>query len=522
MKRAMVFALLAVGSVAPSPASAGTFDVRLCADAPSLTASAPVAANSRPATLLTSSACRSDPVNLLDGVAAADARGAGNTPAGSAAMWSVTAVPGTRIASARVRRYAGKRDNSWSTWIRTAEGHTLETCEIVAALSCTVGAAPTSPEAAITYPALDTDGLVWGISCGASVGDCVNGASLNSAWSVIYGATLTVRDPEAPQMQPISGSLVAQSRWHMGTEQATVAATDASGIRRLELLVDGAVVSSAEQPCDYTAMRPCPRDAQLSASLDLTEFVDGAHEVVARAIDAAGQPSSTATTTIAVDIRAPSKPIAMTASRIPDETLTVRWTNPDQGGGAPIAGAHYQFCPLGSDVGCVSSGIVAGERITSLERIRPPAGGAPWDLMVWLQDGAGHADRTSAARVMISPIEPPGPMGRRPPSTGTRRRATKLAITAAIARGRWLHVRGTAAPAFRGRVRVALRRARHGKPSARRTVLVRRGRFTTRFELRTRRARRSRLVTVHFAGSRAFRSTTVARRVGRIQRGGSR
>lgn len=520
MRRSVIVAALAVASVAPSPASAGTFEVRLCADAPSLSASAIVAANSRPATLSTSSACRTDPVGLFDGVAATDARGAGNTPAGSAAMWSVTAAPGTRIASARVRRYAGKRDNSWSVWIRTAEGHTLETCEIVATLSCTVGAVPTSPEAVVSYPALDTDGLAWGVSCGAAVGECVNGASLNSAWAVIYGATLTVRDPEAPQLQPISGSLVAQTRWHMGTEQATVAATDASGIRRLELLVDGAVLSSSEPPCDYAAMRPCPRDAQLSASVNLAELADGEHEVVARAFDAAGQPSITAPARIAVDTRAPARPIAMTASRNPDETVTARWTNPDQGGGAPVAAAHYQFCPLGSDGGCVSSGIVAGDRIASLERIRPPAGGAPWDLVVWLQDGAGHADRAAAARLTIPPTDRPNPIDRRlPPRAG--RRPTKLAITAAVVRGNSLRVRGTAASAFRGRVRVALRQTRHGRPAARRLVLVRRGRFAVRFDLRPQRARRSRLVTVHFPGSRAFRSTTVARRVV-PQRGGSR
>ncbi len=521
MRRVMIAAALAAASVAPASTSAGSFEVSLCADTPSLSASAAVAANSRPATLVTSSACRVDPVGLFDGIAAADVRGAGNTPAGSAAMWSVTATPGTRIASARVRRFAGKRDNSWSIWIRTAEGHTLETCEIVATLSCAVGAVPTSPESVATYPALDTDGISWGVSCGAPVGDCVNGASLNSAWAAIYGATLTVRDPDPPQLQPISGSLVAQTRWHMGTEQATIAATDASGIRRLELLVDSAIVSSSEPPCDFTTMRPCPRDAQLSANLDLAGLVDGEHEVLARAFDAAGQPSSTGSVRIAVDTRAPAKPVAMTAARNPDETITVRWANPDQGGGAPIAAAHYQFCPLGSDVGCVSSGIVAGDRIAALERIRPPAGGAPWDLVVWLQDGAGHADRASAARLTITPVDRPGPIDRRPPTSTTRRRPTKLAITRAVARGNTLRVRGAAAPAFRSRVRVAVRSARRGWPAARRVVVVRRGRFATSFDIRKLRAQRPRLVTVHYPGSRAFRSTTVVRRVV-TQRGGSR
>lgn len=517
---ALIVAIL--GGIAAASADAATFEVDVCASNPGLSWLAATPSNSQPGTLATPANCRQDPDDLLDGLVAVDQGGAPNTP-GATASWSVDAAPGTRIASVRLRRYLGKRDNSWDVWTRTAEGRMIESCEIASSISCTAGAAPTDPASATTYTGLDTESLIWGVSCRATIGTCPNGLSLHYAWAVVYGMTATVEDPSPPQLQPLVGSLVAARQWHAGTEQATVAASDASGAKRLELLVDGAVVAVAQQSCDYTRMRPCPPDAQFVASVDLASFRDGVHEVAGRAIDAAGQSATTAPTTVAVDTRAPIAPTALSAQPNEDGSITARWANPDQLGGAPIAAVHYQFCPIGSDVGCAGGGIASGDGISSVERIRPPAGGAPWDLVVWLQDAAGHADRGSAARqtVVVRPSGS-GPEPNRPGARSPSRRSAGLRIVAAALRNGRLHVRGVAARSLRGRVTVSLRAARNGRALATRTVQTRSGRFKAVLDLRRRGLPRRGYLIAHSAGDRGHRAATVARRFVRSSRGAAR
>jgi len=510
----------AAAAAGASSAGAATFDVNVCASDPGLSTLAVAAANSQPGTLTTPADCRRDPVGQVDGLGAIDQLGASNTPAGSAASWTLAAAPGTRIASVRLRRSLGKRDNTWDVWTRTAEGATIETCEIVSSISCAVGAAPTNPQSWTTYTALNTASLSWGVSCGATIGTCPNGLSLHYAWAVVYGLTATVDDPAPPQLQALAGSLVGSARWHGGTEQAAFAASDASGTRRLELLVDGAVVAAADQPCDYTRMRPCPGEAQFGASVDLTTLPDGIHEVAGRAIDAAGQASTTAPTTIAVDTRAPSAPLAMSAEVNEDGSISARWTNPDQRGGAPVAAAHYQFCPpSGADTGCAGGGISSGDGISSLGHIRPPAGGAPWDLVVWLQDAAGHADRATAARqtVVVRPSNP-GTGSRRPLPRSRARKAPRLRIVGVAFRGGRLQVRGAAVRSLRGRVTVTVRTARGGRPIARRTASLRRGRIAAVLRVRRREIRRSWYLAIHFRGSATHRPATVGRYLARGSR----
>jgi len=517
---AFIVASVVAGLAAP-PGDAGTFDVDVCGAASSLSWLAAAPSNSQPGTLTTPANCRLDPNDLLEGLAAADQGGAPNTPAGATASWTVSATPGTRIASVRLRRYLGKRDNSWNVWTRTAEGRTIESCEIASSISCAAGAAPTDPASATTYTGLDTASLSWGVSCRTTIGTCPNGLSLHYAWAVVYGMTVTVDDPSPPQLQPLAGSVVAARQWHSGIEQATVVASDASGAKRLELLVDGAVVAAADQSCDYTRMRPCPPDAQFVATVDLASLRDGAHAVAGRAVDAAGQAATTAATTVAVDTRAPAAPTALSAESNDDSSITARWVNPDQLGGAPIAAVHYQFCPINSDAGCAGGGIASGDGISSLERIRPPAGGAPWDLVVWLQDAAGHADRASAARQTVV-VRPPGSgPGPARPRLLPRRPAGLRIVSASLKNGR-LQVRGVAARSLRGRVNVSIRRTRTGRALASRAVPARMGQFTAVLELRRRGLPRRGYLTVHFAGDKEHRAATVARRFVRSSRGAGR
>ncbi|MDW5593023.1 hypothetical protein VSS74_01650 [Conexibacter stalactiti] len=529
--RFVVFALSGIGALALSgEAAAATFDVHLCADS---AVTAPVASeavghSSHPISLSVTSSCRANPAAQFDGLAAVDVTDAPNAPRGAIANWIVNAVTGTTIVSARLRRYLGKRSNSWDVWTRTGSGVTLDTCEISSALSCTVGALPTDPAALETYNGLDTTSLSWGISCRASIGECTTGTSLRSAWAIVYGATFTVSDPDPPQLSPLAGGLADGRRWRTGTEQAEINASDASGIKRLELLVDSGVVSAANQSCSYDRMRPCPRDAQLTTAVDLTRLVDGAHTAAVRATDAAGQTSTAAPTPFSIDNHAPGAPIGLGFRHRADGAIDVAWGNPEQGAGAPIMAAHYQFCPIGSSTACVGSGIVSADHVSSLEGVRPPAGRSPWDLLVWLQDEAGHVDRAAAARVLVEPVPTQAPSGGRPPGSGPPRapRAQPgnlgLRVRSVVRRRGKVRVVGTLDRRFSGRITVAVRSTAKGAPLARRTVRVRRGRFVAELEIGRRTLRPSWIVTAHFRGSALYKKTTVVQRVRQIQGGGSR
>lgn len=518
--RRFLTAAVALGLLTGTPqvAWSATYDVHLCTDDPTLSTAAAAASNSQPDTLSTSASCLSDPVAELDGIAATDRGGAPNTPSRSTAQWTLTAASGTTIASLRARRFVGKRDNSWNVWLRTDTGQLLDSCEIVSTISCSVGALPANPQSLTTYTGLNANAISWGVTCRAAIGDCPNGLSLHNAWVVVYAATVTINDPAPPQIQPIAGAAVEQGRWHGGVEQVSVASSDASGNERVELLIDGAVRAFVDPACDYSRMQPCPAQTQLSSSLDMNQMTDGLHQVVARATDAAGQTSSSAPIQIGVDTKAPAAPIDLSVSPNDDGTVTARWRNPDQGTGAPITAAHFQFCPLGSDAACAGGGILPGDGVAALERIRPPAGASPWDLVVWLQDAAGHADRAAASRrSVVVAARPPGGGGGERPSPGGRpaRAATRLRLAAVGYRAGKLRVRGTLRREVKGRVVVALRRTRRGRAIVRRSVPLRAGRFSIAIPVRRSKLPRHGIVTAYFSGSSRFRAATVVRTLGR-------
>ncbi len=129
----------------------------------------------------------------------------------------------------------------------------------------------------------------------------------------------------------------------------------------------------------------------------LPTWQDGYYTIRARATDAAGHQTTSEPVTAIIDLAAPPSPQtpAITpANWTNSNAFTVTWTNPIDPAG--IAGVWYLVgrAPTRDDDGT----FVAGKDIQQLSGISVPTEGQT-SIYFWLQDGLGHADHTTAARV---------------------------------------------------------------------------------------------------------------------------
>jgi hypothetical protein len=102
----------------------------------------------------------------------------------------------------------------------------------------------------------------------------------------IYSADVRVNDPTAPALAVEASGLLAGGQ-RDGSEPVTVTASDASGIRRVEVVdaVTG-VVGSADSACNYSKPAPCPNLTR--KAVRPTSLPAGARQVTVRVLDTAG------------------------------------------------------------------------------------------------------------------------------------------------------------------------------------------------------------------------------------------
>jgi hypothetical protein len=210
------------------------------------------------------------------------ATGAATVPGSARAALTFTAPPGDAVTHVTVWRL-GQARAGWQVASRIGSrlaGH----CRGTATAYCTVGALGFSErsrrELAVVPPA---PAVSWGLECVATKCATAKSGAANARLD-FQGARVTVSDPVAPSAGA-GGALLAGGFRRSG-EPATVTATDASGIRSLALLVDGAVRSSVAEHCDFRLAAPCP--AAASATLSPGALTDGTHAVTLEAVDAGG------------------------------------------------------------------------------------------------------------------------------------------------------------------------------------------------------------------------------------------
>jgi hypothetical protein len=175
-----------------------------------------------------------------------------------------------------------------------------------------------------------TNKVRWGVICaGEDLAYCSSGNGSSYARLFIYAATVTVEDNGKPALST-SGDLLTPG-WRRGSDAIKWNASDASGIRTVQLVVDGVERSRADQTCDFTRPVPCP--ATPSGTFTLAGVGDGNHDVSVVATDAAGN-SSTQAAKVALD----ANPPAVTLSRATGHTIRVRLAD----GASGVAGGGIE------------------------------------------------------------------------------------------------------------------------------------------------------------------------------------
>ena len=196
-----------------------------------------------------------------------------------------------------------------------------------------------------------------------------------------------------PPAVAITGGSVTAGGWRSGNQDVHYSASDPTGIRGVEVFVDGQLRGVAGGSCNDWSARPC-EDAGGGFPLLGQYFAgDGQHTVTLRAVDAAGN-AQVATRDVRIDHAAPAQPInalLLGADAWRSTNLfTLQWRNPGQTA-APIGGVRYTICPVRDPRAACAPSEQRARSIQSLVDLKVPGPGE-WRVKLWLEDEAGNAD----------------------------------------------------------------------------------------------------------------------------------
>jgi hypothetical protein len=333
-----------------------------------------------------------------DGIVAQDRLPVPPRPAsGAEVYWRFAAPAGTSITGISVVRFLGKlRDQDWRPYGR-ADGAIFDTCRIASGQD----ECERSGRATFSIPNAST--IDYGVRCDARSGGCVVGSTLHHVWTSLYAADVSLNDPSPPRLtgRP-SGPLWRADGWHRGTESASFGGTDNTGIAEADWFVDGHQQTSDRGACDNSRPIPCADMTPTAHALDTVAISDGPHQLQAVVKDAAGNQVVARPITLNVDNTPPGAPGALTAAPVSDGSFTATWSNPD-GQVAPIAKAHYRFCPAASTTRfCRPEQTASGNNISSIRGLHLPTPGV-WSLIVWLEDAAGNLSTNDTSSLVLGP-----------------------------------------------------------------------------------------------------------------------
>jgi hypothetical protein len=310
---------------------------------------------------------------------------------GAVAGLAFTAPPDTAIVGVRAGYYFYRADPAWQAVLtngfQVIKGcHRGQfACESVA--SNRFLATPPSPI------------VVVAVHCNATrcpttpTGDRARGSL--QALATLYSAVVSIEDNTKPAINGVDGSLMTEG-WHSGKQTVSLYASDNSGISRISVVPGDAAVMANARACDFTRTVPCPQGGGEFVVDTSSIKRDGRHTLIVEARDAAGNVEQVPRD-ILVDNTAPSSPQQLALDDgerwTRSNSFNVRWRNPPDDGGAPVAGANYELCPAGG--GPCQEGSREGTGLAAIDSLAVPGPGE-WLLRVWLWDAAGNADRRAA------------------------------------------------------------------------------------------------------------------------------
>lgn len=269
--------------------------------------------------------------------------------------------------------------------------------------------------------------------CGAS--QC-NGVSSFQASNV----TLTLDDYIPPNL-----AATIPSGWIRGTHPIPNDANDNTGIRTLQILVDGERKEFDSRTCNGNLRTPCPNGG-VPLKIETAGLADGRHAVRIEAFDAAGNGVGV-DRSIAVDNTAPD-PVSDLAVEGGDGWRSARrfdlsWVLPKQSA-APIAAVELELCPAAKKPGdpeCRRTNRPAtdftpalAEGRSVLKDVEVPTAGE-WTANLWLRDEAGNQTQQTARTAALRHDPEPPTAAFRPldPADPTRLRVAASDATSGLA-----------------------------------------------------------------------------------------
>lgn len=166
----------------------------------------------------------------------------------------------------------------------------------------------------------------------------------------IYASEVTIEENVAPTVGAVATSGAGPGGWFGAAGTLGVSGADTLGIRRFEVLEGDTVVGTSQRMCVDWSVLPCSEPAaglstNAAATIKLSdlEIQQGAtRQLRVRAVDAAGNPATSAPITVGYDTL-PRKPTAFTGvGPSPAADRTVRWDL--LGVGAPVVSAVAHIC----------------------------------------------------------------------------------------------------------------------------------------------------------------------------------
>jgi hypothetical protein len=333
------------------------------------------------------------------------------------AGWTFNAPEGSSISAITYERFLGHRQDSQNDWVPALRADDTilpgQSCQdtIENGERCVIGGPPGHGTEPATITGLAAHQLSFGIHCVAPSGEeCITGATLHAAWAAMYGATVTVTDPNPPTLAAPSGELWEPAEYHHGTQAVDVAATDqGGGVKTMKLAADGQPVATYEAVCDYSRVQPCPSSTgEQPLSLPTAQLTDGSHTLTLTTTDAAGNQSMPISEQITVVNNPPPPPLNLQATETSagSTTFTATWTNPP-GQIAPIATATYRVCPVSSPAPCGEPTAISANGPATISVPGP----GTWDLAVWLSSAAQAGTPQNAGHIslIVQTTQTPGP-----------------------------------------------------------------------------------------------------------------
>lgn len=197
----------------------------------------------------------------------------------STAGWTFTAPADTEIAGFRLSRTYGQAANQpfGTSVVTTMTGPSQAFYDARPNFG---GAASAGPELQTASGMRGQTTLTARLDCGGG-GACTGNSSLH-----VHSASIDLRDDTPPVVSSVSGSLLATGALQ-GTRTIAYAAHDkGGGLRREQLLVDGAVVAERARECSFGLVVPCPLGVSGTLAVDTTRLAEGQHEATLLATDA--------------------------------------------------------------------------------------------------------------------------------------------------------------------------------------------------------------------------------------------